>query len=117
MIGHTGGETGFMSPVDVPFLQGLLAIEKINEAGVILGKQIELVAFQSLLRGVLISVFGEVLRRVEQGSLLGLITIPSSPGLARVGMGVLPLVILIRRPRRSRSGPRAIRATHHAKAP
>lgn len=44
VIGHTGGETGFMSPFDIPFRQGLtLAVEEINEAGGVLGRPLELV--------------------------------------------------------------------------
>lgn len=44
VIGHTGGETGFMSPFDIPFRQGLtLAIEEINSAGGVIGRPLELV--------------------------------------------------------------------------
>lgn len=44
VIGHTGGYTGFMSPFDIPFRQGLtLAIEEINERGGVLGRQLVLV--------------------------------------------------------------------------
>lgn len=52
----------------------------------------------ALVGGVLVSAAAEILRQVEGGSLLGL-TFPSRPGIARVGLGIIMLLVLVWRPR------------------
>jgi branched-chain amino acid transport system permease protein len=47
---------------------------------------------------VLLATIEEVLRRAEAGSLLGLIDVPRRPGLTRVGLAVVLIVVLWRRP-------------------
>jgi branched-chain amino acid transport system permease protein len=47
---------------------------------------------------VVLTVVQEVLRRAENGSLLGLLDIPRRPGLTRVGLAVVLLLVLWRRP-------------------
>jgi branched-chain amino acid transport system substrate-binding protein len=44
VIGHTGGATGFLSFYDMPIRDGIaLAIDEVNAAGGVLGRQLELV--------------------------------------------------------------------------
>lgn len=44
VIGHTAGETGFMSVFDLPFRAGLeMAVDEVNADGGILGRQVELI--------------------------------------------------------------------------
>jgi branched-chain amino acid transport system permease protein len=47
---------------------------------------------------VVVSVIAELLRRVEQGVDLGVVSIPDRPGIESVGLALLMLVILIFRP-------------------
>src|SRR5688572_10869480 len=44
IIGHTGGATGFLSFYDMPIRDGIqLAIDEVNAAGGVLGRQLQLV--------------------------------------------------------------------------
>lgn len=52
----------------------------------------------SILGGVTITILSEVLRRAEQGLSLGSLVLPARPGIGRIGLGVLLLVVLIWRP-------------------
>lgn len=48
---------------------------------------------------VTVAVLAEVLRRIEAGDLLGLATIPSRPGIQRMVLGGIVVLVLLRRPR------------------
>lgn len=52
----------------------------------------------SLVGGIIITVMAELLRQVEGGSLFG-VSFPARPGIARVGLGVLMLVVLVWKPK------------------
>ena len=45
-----------------------------------------------------VSVLAEILRRTESGSILGVIDVPARPGVQRVVLGALVVLILLRRP-------------------
>ena len=52
----------------------------------------------AVLGTVILAVVQEVLRRAENGSVLGLVDVPERPGLTRVGLALVLLVVLWRRP-------------------
>lgn len=53
----------------------------------------------ALLGAASVGLMNELLRQVEQGSLFGLIEIPARAGIARAGLGLLLLAVLLLRPR------------------
>lgn len=52
----------------------------------------------AILGTVVVSVVAELLRRVEQGADLGLVSIPERPGLRELGLAIALLIILLVRP-------------------
>jgi branched-chain amino acid transport system permease protein len=52
----------------------------------------------AVLGTTVVSVLSEVLRQAEAGSVLGLVDVPSRPGIADVVLGILLVLMLLRRP-------------------